>query len=839
MTARRQWPDTPATRRILFASLIGTAVEFYDFYIYATAASLVFGPVFFPADLHSAELIAAYASFGIAFLARPIGGALFGHFGDKVGRKATLVASLLLMGGSTAAIGFLPTYSLVGWMAPALLCLMRFGQGLALGGEWTGAALLALENAPKGWRARFAMFAPLGAPVGFILANSLFLLLTLTLSMDQFRDWGWRVPFLASAPLVWLGLWVRLNLVETEEFAAALAEAQPHRAPLLEVVRNYTWQVLAGTFGVVACFSLYYTATAFALGYGTSTLGYDRSVFLLLELGAILFMAVAIVAASWMSDRLNAERVLILGCAGTIVAGVLLAPMLGSGSALVVFLFLAFSLLVMGFVNGPLGAWLPSLFPPRVRYSGTSIAFNIGGIIGGAFSPMISQALAEGSGLPAVGFYLAITGGISLLAFDFSSRRRAQSALAQSEKRYRSIFEQTHIPLCEMDFLALHGGLGQLRDQGVRDLPAHLREHPALLTELGATILVVDANDAAARLLGRTTRAQVFGTADRFMPMAPGLLLPMLMAVWHGQLRFEAQTQLTAMADRQVTAILVIAFPDDPAGFGRVSCAMIDMTERERAKEALLAAQEELARAARVSTVGAVSASIAHEVNQPIGAVVMNAQTTLRWLRRDPPNIEEAVQAAERAVRDAMRAGKIVQRTREQLRHQRRAEPIELQQVVREVLALLDRDLSAAGTTVRLGMRDDSAVIVADRVEMQQLLVNLVGNALHAMRQLPEARRILEIAVEHAASDFLQLVVRDHGTGIEPDHLSRLFNPFFTTKREGMGIGLSICKTIVEAYGGSMTAGNHEDGGAVFVVTLPAAPAGTAAGGEAVVEPVA
>jgi MFS family permease len=267
------------TKRILLSSLIGTSVEFYDFYIYATAASLIFGPLFFPASVPSAELLVAYASFGIAFLARPMGGAVFGHFGDRIGRKATLVASLLLMGASTASIGMLPTYALAGWLAPVLLCTLRFGQGLALGGEWTGAVLLALENAPVGWKARFAMFAPLGAPIGFLLANGLFLALTISLTTEQFSDWGWRVPFLASAPLVAMGLWVRFNLVETPEFAAAIAEAKPARVPLVEVAKEHFTQVVIGSLGVVACFSLYYVVTAFALGYGTSTLGLSRSIF--------------------------------------------------------------------------------------------------------------------------------------------------------------------------------------------------------------------------------------------------------------------------------------------------------------------------------------------------------------------------------------------------------------------------------------------------------------------------------------------------------------------------------------------------------------------------------
>lgn len=418
--------DRAGNGRILLASLIGTVVEFYDFFIYGTAASLVFGPLFFPASDPGMQLVGAYASFAVAFIARPIGGVVFGHFGDRVGRKATFVASLLLMGAATAAIGLLPTHAVAGWCAPALLCVMRFGQGLALGGEWAGAALLALENAPAGWKARFAMCAPLGAPIGFILANGVFLLLTLGLTTEQFSDWGWRIPFLLSAPLVWLGLWARLNLVETKEFAASLNRARPPKTPLIELARAYAPQVGIGTLGAVAGFSLFYIATTFALGYGTSALGHSRAAFLLIELGAILFMAAGILLATWISDRSRPEPVLIAGCLGTIMTGVLLPLMLG-GSLCLSFLFLSFGYLSMGFVYGPLAAWLPSLFPARVRFTGTSVAFNLGGVLGGAFAPVISQTLVGRSGLVAVGLYLATTGGISLLAFALGSTRRAAS----------------------------------------------------------------------------------------------------------------------------------------------------------------------------------------------------------------------------------------------------------------------------------------------------------------------------------------------------------------------------------------------------------------------------
>ncbi len=406
-------PTTPpSTRRILGASLTGTAVEFYDFYIYATAASLVFGPLFFPSSDASAQLLAAYASFAVAFVARPIGALVFGHFGDRIGRKSTLVASLLVMGGSTLLIGLLPTHASVGALAPILLCLLRFGQGFGLGGEWGGAALLAVENAPPGWRARYGMFPQLGAPVGFIAANGLFLLLGLGLSEGDFRAWGWRLPFLASAILVALGLWVRLKLTETPAFAAAVEP--PAAVPLAEVLRHHMRATLAGTFGVIACFALFYIATAFALGYGTTRLGYPRETFLEVQLGAILFLAAGIALSGWLSDRFSPRVVLMGGCLAAVAVGAAMAPLFGSGALPGVFAFLALALFVMGFVYGPLGAWLTGLFPTRVRYTGASLAFNLGGILGGGLAPVAAQALADRGGLGYVGAYLAVAALASL-----------------------------------------------------------------------------------------------------------------------------------------------------------------------------------------------------------------------------------------------------------------------------------------------------------------------------------------------------------------------------------------------------------------------------------------
>jgi MFS family permease len=408
-------PQRASSRRILFASLAGTSVEFYDFYIYATAASLVFGGMFFPSYSKSAQLLASYASFSIAFIARPFGAIVFGHFGDRIGRKSTLVASLLLMGGSTMAIGFLPGYAALGWFAPFLLCVMRFGQGFGLGGEWGGAALLAVENAPPGYRARFGMFPQLGAPAGFIASNSLFLLLGLAMTPAQFLAWGWRLPFLASAILVVGGLWVRLKLTETKDFEAAMSKAPPAHVPLLDLIRKYPRETLAGTFGVVACFAIFYLVTVFTLGYATTVLGYDRRTFLGILLAAIPFMAIGIVISGYWSDKTSPRRVLMAGTALTVVAGALLAPMLGSGSLFVIWLFLAMTLVVMGLVYGPLGAWLPDLFPPRVRYTGASLAFTLGGILGGGLAPILAQSLADYGGLMLVGLYLAAAGLISFV----------------------------------------------------------------------------------------------------------------------------------------------------------------------------------------------------------------------------------------------------------------------------------------------------------------------------------------------------------------------------------------------------------------------------------------
>lgn len=408
--------------RILTASLVGTAVEFYDFYVYATAAALVIGPLFFPAESEAAQTMASFMTFGLAFFARPVGAIAFGHFGDRVGRKSTLVASLMLMGLSTLLIAFLPTYAMAGPVAPALLCLLRFGQGFGLGGEWGGASLLAVENAPKGWEARFGSAPQLGAPLGFLAANGLFLILAVNLSDADFAAWGWRIPFLASALLVGLGLWVRLRIGETAAFRAALEAAPPPRVPIGRLFADHAGAVIAGIAGVVACFAIFYLATTFALSFGTKTLGYSREAFLLVQLGANTFLAIGILLAGWWADRTSARNVLGKGAALTAVIGLVFGAGLGSGSLLLVFLTLAAALLVMGLTYGPLGAWLPTLYAVQVRYTGISVAFNVGGIIGGAMAPFAAQYLAQHGGTAYVGLFLTVAGSLTLAGVLFGRK---------------------------------------------------------------------------------------------------------------------------------------------------------------------------------------------------------------------------------------------------------------------------------------------------------------------------------------------------------------------------------------------------------------------------------
>jgi len=409
--------DTPrnSTTRILLASLAGTAIEFFDFYIYATAAVLVFPKLFFPSSDATAATLQSLATFALAFFARPIGSAAFGHFGDRIGRKATLVAALLTMGLSTVMIGLLPTYATIGVMAPVLLALCRFGQGFGLGGEWGGAVLLATENAPPGKRDWYGMFPQLGAPLGFLFSGGIFLLLTTFLSDSSFLNWGWRIPFLASSLLVLIGLYVRLNITETPAFLEASAKGKQVAIPMITVFRSHLSFLLLGTFGAVATFVIFYLLTVFCLSWGTTRLGYSRETFLIIQLTGVLFFGLSIPCSAWLAGRIGRRLTLILSSVGILVFGLLLGPLFSAGTTGVV-ATLVIGFILMGLTYAPLGTFLSELFPVEVRYTGASITFNLAGIIGASLAPYIATSLAISHGLGAVGLYLAVMAAVSLTA---------------------------------------------------------------------------------------------------------------------------------------------------------------------------------------------------------------------------------------------------------------------------------------------------------------------------------------------------------------------------------------------------------------------------------------
>jgi metabolite-proton symporter len=398
------------------ASLAGTTIEFFDFYIYATAAVLVFPHLFFPNSDPASAMLQSFATFAIAFFARPVGAALFGHFGDRIGRKATLVAALLTMGISTVLIGLLPTYESIGVAAPLLLALCRLGQGIGLGGEWGGAVLLATENAPPGRRTWYGMFPQLGAPIGFLLSAGLFLLLSETMEDTTFFTWGWRLPFLLSACLVIIGLYIRLKISETPAFQKAIEREERVSVPIVTIFREHKLSVLIGTFAALATFVLFYLMTVFSLSWATTALGYTRIEFLIYQMIGVVFFGATIPLAALLADRYGRRLILILTTLAIGLFGLLLASLFQPGDPAGAILFCAIGLALMGFTYGPLGAALADPFPTSVRYTGASMAFNLSGIVGASLAPYAATWLATSFGLPYVGYYLTGSALLTLVA---------------------------------------------------------------------------------------------------------------------------------------------------------------------------------------------------------------------------------------------------------------------------------------------------------------------------------------------------------------------------------------------------------------------------------------
>lgn len=445
-------PAVNSRARVIVASLIGTSIEFYDFYAYATAAVLVFPTLFFANADPTVALLSSFAVFGVAFIARPVGSVVFGHFGDRIGRKNTLIASLLTMGIGTFLIGCLPAATVPGWhvAAPTILVILRFAQGFGLGGEWSGAALLATENAPSNKRAIYGTFPQLGAPIGFMIANGLFLILNVTMSTAAFASWGWRIPFLGSAVLVIIGLYARFRLVETPAFTKVQETGNVSKLPLGRVFRTSWRQLILGTFIMLATYTLFYLMTTFTLTYGTTAssassaaaaakaagkpfsaaafvagLGYTRTEFLLMLIVGVAFFGIFTLVSGPLAERFGRRKLLIAVTLGILVFGLLFVPLFSAGFAGAQGL-LILGFILMGLTFGTMGAVLPELFPANVRYTGSAISYNVSSILGAAVAPFIAVALwgaAHGSTW-LVGLYLSAMAVITLVALIVSRETR-------------------------------------------------------------------------------------------------------------------------------------------------------------------------------------------------------------------------------------------------------------------------------------------------------------------------------------------------------------------------------------------------------------------------------
>ena len=430
-------PETTSMGRVAFASFIGTAIEFYDFYIYGTAAALAFATVFGPEGLAGSRVaqLLTFAGFAVAFVARPVGGAVFGHFGDRVGRKTMLILSLLLMGLATFLIGCLPGYASIGVAAPALLAVLRFAQGFGLGGEWGGAVLLATEHAPRGRRGLYSSFPQMGPAAGFLVANALFILLVSVLSQEQFLAWGWWVPFLFSIVLVAVGLYVRVSIAETPVFRRAMETRA--RAPALDVIRTYPRALLLASGAISLAYVLFYTITTFSLSHGTGELGLASSTLLYATLISVALMGVAVPVFATLSDR--------FGRRGLCMAGALLAlawafPMFwlfDTGNPLLITAAFSVGMLAFAVLYGPMGAYLPELFGTRLRYSGTSVSYNLGGVLGGALAPLVaSSLLVVAGGSWAISLYVGLMAALCLFCLSLlpETRLRDISGMQEEER---------------------------------------------------------------------------------------------------------------------------------------------------------------------------------------------------------------------------------------------------------------------------------------------------------------------------------------------------------------------------------------------------------------------
>lgn len=417
--------------RVAAASCAGTTIEFYDFFIYGTAAALVFPKVFFPALGSTAGTVASFATFAVAFVARPVGAIVFGHFGDRIGRKRTLISTLLLMGVATVLIGLLPGAETAGVVAPIALVVLRFAQGFAVGGEWAGATLLTAEYAPKHRRGFYGVFPQLGPAIAFALSSGTFLATGLIMgdTDEAFLSYGWRIPFLFSIVLVLVGLYVRVSIEETPAFRAA-QEASPvdrtRRMPFLEVMRAQPREVLLAAGALAMLFAFFYMGTAYLTSYGTNPkgAGLSRPVVLGIGIGAAVLFGVVTMISGTLSDRFGRRNVIRVSCVAGIVWALVLFPLLDTGSAAAFAIGLSGTLVIFAIAYGPAGSYLPELFAARHRYTGAGLGYNLAGVLGGAIPPLVAPGLAASFGSIAIGVMLSLIAVLSLVSVSLLAETR-------------------------------------------------------------------------------------------------------------------------------------------------------------------------------------------------------------------------------------------------------------------------------------------------------------------------------------------------------------------------------------------------------------------------------
>jgi metabolite-proton symporter len=404
-------------RRVALASAVGTTIEWYDYFIYSTAAALVFGSQFFTTLEPASATLASFATLGVGFLARPIGGIVWGHFGDRVGRKAMLIASLLLMGLATVGVGLLPTYDQIGLLAPVLLLVLRLLQGLSAGGEWGGAALMAVEHAPEGQRGRYGSYSQIGVPAGLILAQLVFVAVGALVDDEQFASWGWRLPFLFSIVLVGVGLFIRLRIEESPVFTALRAENVRARVPMIDVVRERPRELLVASVSFIANTAIGYVFLAYLLSYGTSVLKVDRITMLLVVIiGSVSWLVSIVVSAQW-SDRVGRKPVYLVGSVLLVVWPVPFFLLIDTKSTALMIISVIVLTIGLGASYGPQSALFAEMFDARYRYSGASFSYAVGAVLGGGFAPLIATWLQSSTGTSlSVSAYMLVVAVISLVA---------------------------------------------------------------------------------------------------------------------------------------------------------------------------------------------------------------------------------------------------------------------------------------------------------------------------------------------------------------------------------------------------------------------------------------